>query len=62
MSGETIRIALLMAVLNNVDIWAADVLNTYITVPCHEKIWTILGKKFEDDSGKKPLWSACCTD
>ena len=32
-SRETVRIALLMAVLNDIDIWAADVLNAYITVP-----------------------------
>ncbi len=41
---ETMWIALLMAVLNNVDIWAADVLNAYITAPCRKKIWTTLGK------------------
>ncbi|KAL7474898.1 hypothetical protein ACHAW6_000843, partial [Cyclotella cf. meneghiniana] len=32
-----------------VDIWAADVLNAYITTPCHKKIWTTLGKEFGDD-------------
>ncbi len=54
-SRETVRIALLMAVLNNVDIWAADVLNAYITVPCHEKIWTTLEKEFGDDCGKNAI-------
>ena len=49
MSRETVRTALLLAVLNNIDIWATDVLNTYITVPCHEKIWTTLGKEFGND-------------
>eukprot|EP00804_Cyclotella_cryptica_P026575 CCRYP_014011-RA/>CCRYP_014011-RA protein AED:0.14 eAED:0.14 QI:0/0/0/1/0/0.25/4/0/793 len=52
-SRETVRIALLIAALNGVDIWAADVLNAYITVPCREKIWTTLGKEFGDDWGKK---------
>ena len=33
-SQETVWLALLLAALNNVDIWAADVLNTYITTPC----------------------------
>ncbi len=41
-SQETVHIALLVAVLNDVDIWAADVLNAYITVPCRKKIWTTL--------------------
>ena len=49
------HIALLVAVLNSVDIWAADVLNTYITAPCHEKIWTTLGKEFGDDCGRKTI-------
>ena len=43
MSRETVCIALLLAVLNDIDIWAADVLNAYITAPCHGKIWTTLG-------------------
>jgi len=44
-----------MAVLNNVDVWAADVLNAYITTPCREKIWTTLGKEFGDDCGRKAI-------
>ncbi|KAL7474882.1 hypothetical protein ACHAW6_000828 [Cyclotella cf. meneghiniana] len=35
--------------------WAADVLNAYITVTCHEKIWTTLGKEFGDDCGRKTI-------
>jgi hypothetical protein len=54
-SRETVRIALLIAALNDVDIWAADVLNAYITAPCREKIWTTLGKVFGDDCGKKAI-------
>ena len=54
-SRETVRIALLMAGLNDVDIWAADVLNNYITAPCREKIWTTLGKEFGDDCGRKAI-------
>jgi hypothetical protein len=54
-SRETVRIALLMAALNDVDIWAADVLNAYITAPCREKIWTTLGKEFGDVCGKKAI-------
>ncbi|KAL7477382.1 hypothetical protein ACHAW6_003191 [Cyclotella cf. meneghiniana] len=55
MSQETAHIALLVSVLNNIDIWAADVLNTYIAAPCHEKISTALGIEFSDDCGMKAL-------
>ena len=54
-SRETVQIALLVAALNNIDIWVADVLNAYITAPCREKIWTTLGKEFGDDCGKKAI-------
>ncbi len=37
-SLETVHIALLVAALNNIDIWGADVLNAYITTPCGKKI------------------------
>ena len=43
MSRETVCIALLLAALNDINIWATDVLNAYITAPCHKKIWTTLG-------------------
>ena len=55
MSRETVWLALLFAALNDVDMWAADVLNAYITVPCREKIWTTLGKEFGDDCGRKAI-------
>ncbi|KAL7476422.1 hypothetical protein ACHAW6_005712 [Cyclotella cf. meneghiniana] len=55
MSQETIRIALLVAVLNDIDIWAADILNDWITMPCNKKIWTTLGKEFGDDCGQKAI-------
>ena len=54
-SRETVRIALLLAALNDLDIWAADVLNAFIQAPTKEKIWTILGKEFGPDEGKKAV-------
>ncbi len=57
-SRETVRLALTVAALNDIDVWAADVLNAYITAPCREKIWTTLGPEFESDRGKK---GTCCT-
>ena len=55
MSQEPMHIALLVAVLSDVDIWAADVLNSYITLPCHKKIWTTLEKEFCDDCDQKAI-------
>ena len=30
-------------------------MNTYVTAPCSEKIWTVLGKEFGADQGKKDI-------
>ena len=30
-------------------------MNAYVTPPCREKIWTVLGKEFETDQGKKAI-------
>jgi hypothetical protein len=54
-SCKTVRLALTVAALNDIDVWDADVLNTYITATCPEKIWTTFGPKFESDNGKKAL-------
>jgi hypothetical protein len=31
------------------------VLNAYITTPCKEKVWTILGPEFGPDAGKNDI-------
>ena len=54
-SRETVRIALTMAALNDLEVKASDVQNAYLTAPCEEKIWTILGPEFGADKGKKAL-------
>ena len=54
-SRETVRIALTLAALNDLEVKVADIQNAYITAPCAEKIWTILGKKFGADEGKRAL-------
>ena len=41
---ETVRIALTIAALNNLQGKAGYLMNTYVTEPCSEKIWTVLGK------------------
>ena len=51
-SRETVRIALTLAALNDLEVKAGDVLNAYITAPITEKVWTILGPEFGQDAGK----------
>ena len=41
---ETVRIALTIAALNDLQVKAGDVMNAYVTAPCSKKIWTVLGK------------------
>ena len=54
-SRETVRIALTLAALNDLEVKCGDVLNAYITAPVTEKIWTTLGPEFGQDAGRKAL-------
>ena len=54
-SRETVRIALTLAALNDLDVKCGDVLNAYITAPVTEKIYTVLGDEFGADSGKTAI-------
>ena len=55
-SRESIRIGLLIAALNDLDVFAADIQNAYLTSPCEEKIWTTLGPEFGPHrQGKKAI-------
>ena len=52
---EKVHIALTMAALYYLEVKAADVLNTYVTTPNREKIWTVLDPEFGDDAGKSAI-------
>ena len=54
-SRETVRIALTLAALNDLEVKVGDVMNAYITAPCSEKIWTKLGPEFGADEGKRAV-------
>ena len=56
-SCETVRIALTLAALNDLEVKVADIQNAYITHPVTEKIWTVLGKEFVQDAGNKVITS-----
>jgi len=50
-SRESVRVAFLLAVLNDLDAFAAIVGNAYLNAPFREKIWTRAGKEFGSDKG-----------
>jgi hypothetical protein len=54
-SRESVRIALALAALNDLDVKMADIENVYLTVPITEKVWTVLGPEFGNDAGKRAL-------
>ena len=54
-SRETIRIALTIAALNDLEVKTSDIKGAYLTAPCTEKVWTILGPEFGEHAGKKAL-------
>ncbi len=54
-SCETVRITLLMAVLNDLNVKVGDILNAYITAPITEKVWTVLRPEFGIDAGKSAI-------
>jgi hypothetical protein len=47
---ETVRIALLMAALNDLNVKVGDVLNAYINAPITKRVWTVLGPEFFIDA------------
>jgi hypothetical protein len=54
-SRESVRIALTLAALNDLDVKMADIENAYLTAPITEKVWTVLVPEFGDDAVKRAL-------
>jgi hypothetical protein len=54
-SIESVRIALALAALNDLDVMMGDIDNAYLTAPITENIWTVLGPEFGDNAGKRAL-------
>jgi Reverse transcriptase (RNA-dependent DNA polymerase) len=51
-SRETVRIAFVLAALNDLDILAADIGNAYLNAYTAEKVYTITGPEFGDEAGR----------
>ena len=49
---DSVRIAFVLAALNDLDIRACDIQNAYLTADCREKIYTIAGPEFGSERGK----------
>ena len=52
LSRDSVRIMLLVAALNNLDIQGADIENAYLTAPCREKVWMRGDIEFGELAGK----------
>jgi hypothetical protein len=50
-SRESVRIALLIAALNDLEVLVGDIQNAYLHAPCREKIWCRAGPEFGSDEG-----------
>ena len=50
-SRDSVRIAFLIAALNNIEIMACDVGNAYLNAPCREKVWFTAGSEFDSRQG-----------
>jgi ribosomal protein L31E len=54
-SRDSVRIALMLAALNDLDVYSMDVSNAYLYAPCREKIWIVAGIEFGSDAGSVML-------
>jgi hypothetical protein len=54
-SRESVRIALTLAALNDLDVMMGDIENAYLNAPIKYKVGTVLGTEFGDDAGKRAL-------
>ena len=49
---ESVRIAFLIAGLNDLDVLACDIGNAYLNAPCQEKVWFEAGAEFGSRKGR----------
>jgi hypothetical protein len=51
-SRDSVRLAFIIAALNDIDIMSCDLENAYLNAPCREKIWFEGGIECGEDQGK----------
>ena len=54
-SRETVRIALMIATLNDLEVKLENILNAYVQAPVTDKLWTTLGLEFSKDTRKNAV-------
>ena len=52
MSRETVRIALMIAAINDLEVKPADIIDAYLQVNDTEQVWTAMGSEFGKDARK----------
>ena len=50
-SRDSVCIEFMLEVLNDIDVFSADIGNAYLNDPCYEKIWTKSGPEFGSQKG-----------
>lgn len=50
-SRDSVRLGLLIASLNDLDLAACDIGNAYLNAQCREKLWTLAGSEFGTEKG-----------
>ena len=56
---DSVRIILLIAALNGLQVMACDIQSAYLTENCHEKIWTYAGPEFGSERSQPMIiWKA----
>ena len=51
-SRESVRIAFMVAALNDLDVLVADICDAYLNADCREKVYTIAGPEVGLNAGK----------
>ncbi len=51
-SRDSVRLAFVIAALNDLDVMMCDIGNAYLNAPCREKIWFKGGRETGEDKGK----------
>ena len=54
-SRDSVRIALTLAALNDLEVKTADIANAYLQAPVTEKIWCVTGPEFGADAGRTAI-------
>jgi hypothetical protein len=52
---DTIRVAMLIAQMNNLSVCAADVGNAFLYATNHEPVYVVAGPEFGNDEGKRMI-------